>query len=97
MSAMFFVKFISAFVLVIALMLLLAWFLKRIGLANNAIGSGERRLKLVEFLPLDNRRKLVLIRRDDKEHLLLLSSTGEIVVEQNIPTDNSKDITDVKN
>ncbi|MCE9508350.1 MAG: flagellar biosynthetic protein FliO [Alphaproteobacteria bacterium] len=79
-------KFFSAFVFVIALMLLLSWVMKRMGLAGSMMaGAGKRRLKIVEFMPLDHRRRLVLVRRDDREHLLLLGPQGETVVETNIP------------
>ncbi len=79
-------KFVGAFVFVISLMLLLSWFLRRIGLSGPAMMPGtKRRLKIVEFMPLDHRRRLVLIRRDDREHLLVLGANGETVVESNIP------------
>lgn len=75
-----------AFALVMCLMYLLSWFLKRIGLSGQSMLPGaKRRLKLVEHLPLDHRRKLVIIRRDNKEHLLVLGPNGETVVEANIP------------
>lgn len=75
-----------AFTLVMSLMFLLSWFLKRIGLAGQSMLPGaKRRLKIVEQLPLDHRRKLVIIRRDNKEHLLVLGPSGETVVEGNIP------------
>jgi hypothetical protein len=48
-------------------------------------GAAKRRLKIVEFMPIDHRRRLVLVRRDDREHLLLLGPQGETVVETNIP------------
>ena len=79
-------KFTAAFAFVISLMLLLSWFMKRLGLADGALpGAGKRRLKIVEFLPIDHRRRLVLVRCDDKEHLLLMGSGSETVVETNIP------------
>ncbi len=79
-------KFVSAFVFVIALLYLFSWVMKRSGVAN-AIGSGnlKRRLNIVEFMSLDHRRKLVLVRCDDKEHLLLLGSQSELVVESGMP------------
>ena len=43
-----------------------------------------RRLAIVEIMSVDPRRKLVLVQRDDKEHLILLSATGETVVETGI-------------
>lgn len=79
-------KFISAFAFVLAMMFLLSWVLKRMGLPGHSLlPSGKRRLKIVEFLPIDHRRRLVLVRRDDKEHLLVLGVGGETVVESNIP------------
>ncbi|HEX2751861.1 MAG TPA: flagellar biosynthetic protein FliO [Alphaproteobacteria bacterium] len=78
-------KFISAFALVMGMMFLLSWGLKRMGLAGHSLlPSGKRRLKIVEVLPIDHRRRLVLVRRDDKEHLLVLGTNGETVVESNI-------------
>jgi flagellar protein FliO/FliZ len=86
MDTMLLLKFFSAFIFVIALMLLLSWVMKRMGLAGSVMtGVAKRRLKIVEFLPIDHRRRLVLVRRDDREHLLLLGPQGETVVETNIP------------
>lgn len=79
------IKFISAFAFVMAMMFLLSWVLKRMGLAGHSLlPNGKRRLKIVEILPIDHRRRLVLLRRDDKEHLLVLSANGETLVEGNI-------------
>ena len=78
-------KFLFAFAFVMCLMYLLSWFMKRIGLSGQSmLPGGKRRLKIVEFLPLDHRRKLVLVRRDNKEHLLVLGPAGETVVEAGI-------------
>jgi flagellar protein FliO/FliZ len=44
----------------------------------------ERRLGVTEMLALDPKRRLVLVRRDDVEHLLLLGASNEVVVETNI-------------
>jgi len=40
-----------------------------------------RRLELVERLSIDQRRSAVLIRRDDREHLLIVSPEGQVIVE----------------
>ena len=90
-------KFAFAFVFVIALMLLLSYVLKRMGLAGAVLTPGSRRrLKIVEFLPLDHRRRLVLVRRDDTEHLLVLGPGGETLVESNIPALEAK-VVELKN
>jgi flagellar protein FliO/FliZ len=80
------IKALSAFVFVISFMLLLAWGIRKAGFSNSVMLTGaRRRLKIVEFLSLDHRRKLVLVRRDNKDHLLVLGPNGETVVEAGIP------------
>jgi flagellar protein FliO/FliZ len=92
-------KFFFAFMFVMGLMFLLAYVLKRAGLAGHSmLPGGKRRLKVIEHLPIDHRRRLLLVRRDDREHLLILSPTGETVVETNIPAakDAVVDLTDAE-
>ena len=38
--------------------------------------KGARRLAVLEVLPIDPRRKLVLVRCDEREYLLLLGQDG---------------------
>ena len=79
-------SFVLALALVLALILGLAWAAKRFGLggalARTLPSGSERRLSLVEVLTLDARRKLILIKRDDREHLLLLGVNNDIVIER---------------
>ncbi|HEX7852852.1 MAG TPA: flagellar biosynthetic protein FliO [Sphingobium sp.] len=42
------------------------------------------RLALVERLSIDARRSVALIRRDDREHLLLIAPEGMLIVESGI-------------
>lgn len=48
------------------------------------LGRARRRLGVVEILGIDAKRKLLLIRRDDREHLILLGSGQDVVIEQGI-------------
>ena len=89
-----FLRLILALGIVLGLMGGLAFLLKKLGLAdrNICVRSGKRRLKLVESLPLDARRRLVLLQRDDKQHLVILSANGETLIESDIsapPVDES--------
>ena len=78
------IRLIAALALVLALMLGLNLFIRRIqGKTMNRLGQ-KRRLSVVEITPLDGRRRLVLLRRDDREHLVILGATGETVVETGI-------------
>jgi flagellar protein FliO/FliZ len=59
---------------------------RRLGLAQRmGTPGGNRRLSIVATLPLDSKRRAVLLRRDGVEHLVLLSATSETVVESGIP------------
>lgn len=85
MEATDYIRFFAALVLVLGMMGGLALILKRLGLGNvGVLPADKRRLKIVEILPLDARRKALILRRDDKEHLVILGSNGETVVETNI-------------
>ncbi|HKZ96178.1 MAG TPA: hypothetical protein VJ045_04280 [Hyphomicrobiaceae bacterium] len=46
----------------------------------------ERRLDVVEQSNLDGRRRLVLIRRDDVEHLIMTGGPVDMVIETGIST-----------
>ena len=79
------VRLILALGFVVALMGGLAFILKKIGLAGAPTeASDQKRLKVLEKLPLDARRQLVLISRDDAQHLVILGANGEVVVETDI-------------
>lgn len=80
-----FVRMLLALGFVVALMGGLALILKKMGLAGaEAEAPSSKRLKLLERLPLDARRQLVLLSRDDQQHLVILSAQGETVIETNI-------------
>jgi len=82
-----YLRFVLALIFVIALIGVLAVLARRLGLgfpAGTTKFSANRRVQVVEVSPLDSRRKLVLVRRDDVEHLLVISPTSEVVIEQGI-------------
>lgn len=80
-----YLKFFFALLFVLCLMGGLAYLMKRFGLNGEKFTpNAQRRLKIVEILPLDMRRKAILLRRDDKEHLVILGGAGETVVETDI-------------
>lgn len=72
-----------ALLLVLGLVALAAWILRRSPtlLATMRRSGPERRLALVERLVLDARRHLVIVRDGDKEHVLLLGATTEVCLE----------------
>lgn len=78
-------RFLGALVLVVALIFALAWVAKRLGFGGRlAAARGKRRLGVQEVLSLDSKRRLVLLKRDGVEHLILLGLNDDVVVETGI-------------
>ncbi len=80
-----YLRFILALAAVLGLIALFAWAARRFrlgGFSGAAMKSG--RLQIVETLPIDGRQRLVLIRRDGWEHLLLIGQDRSILIEDGI-------------
>ena len=79
-------RFFVAFLVVLALIGLTAWLVRRFG--ANRLGGATRgrqpRLAVIDAATIDGRRRLVLIRRDNVEHLLMIGGPTDVVVEPNI-------------
>ena len=79
--------FLFAFVAVLALIGVAAWLVRRF--AGNRLGANTNRgrmprLAVIDAAAVDGRRRLVLVRRDNVEHLLMIGGPTDIVVEPNI-------------
>lgn len=82
MSLAVYIQSLIALVFVVAMIGALAWIVRRFGWANRFVApAGERRLSVLEVLPIDGKRRLVLLRRDAVEHLVLLGIAGDLVIE----------------
>jgi flagellar protein FliO/FliZ len=80
-----YLRFVLALVFVLALIGVIAWLARRFGLAGRMPTTrGTRRLEVVEVAPLDARRRLVLLRRDRVEHLVLLGANADILIESGV-------------
>lgn len=81
-------KFAIAFILVLGLIGITAFILKRFGSGGMPTSGGGRnrqpRLAVLDSAVVDAKRRLVLIRRDNSEHLLLIGGPSDVVVETNI-------------
>ncbi len=80
--------FVAALIFVVALIVLVFWLFRRLGLGAGmgVHAGGGRRLRVREALMVDAKHRLVLVRRDDVEHLLLLGPSGSTLVEGGIPS-----------
>jgi flagellar protein FliO/FliZ len=81
------VQFFLAFIVVLGLIGIAAWLVRRLG-AGRLGGVGMRgrqpRLAVVDYASVDGRRRLILVRRDNVEHLVMIGGPSDIVVESNI-------------
>jgi len=86
MNAEIYIKFAAALAAVLALIAAAAWLARRLGFGTTgpSLSRSKRRLAVVETVVIDAKRRLVLIRRDDTEHLLLLGPGSETVIETGI-------------
>jgi flagellar protein FliO/FliZ len=70
---------LAALIATLALIAGFAYGARRLGMLRPQ-GQGPRRLTVTESVMLDPRRRLVIVRCDRREHLLLLSPAGDQVV-----------------
>jgi flagellar protein FliO/FliZ len=84
MGSLFTIAAIGAIVLIAAIALYLY---TRSNSENALFAPRERRLSYVERAHIDGGRKLVLIRRDGVEHLLMIGGPIDIVIETGIPAE----------
>lgn len=81
-----YLRFVLALAVVLGLIGGFAWIARRTGMGGVQTSKRGRseRLEVVEALNIDARRRLVIVRRDDREHLLLLGQDSERVIETGI-------------
>ena len=76
-----FLQFVLALLATVGLIIGAGWAAKRYNLTDRLIQARSgRRLAVSEQLMIDGNSKLVLVRCDDAEHLILLQRQGAVVV-----------------
>ena len=85
-SAANIVGFILVFAIILGGIFVVLSIIRRFSSATFTSSTRARqpRLSVMDAAAVDGKRKLVLIRRDDVEHLLLIGGPTDVVVEQNI-------------
>lgn len=71
---------LASLIFVVALIGLCSVAYRKYVMDKNLLHGRERRLKIEENLYLDAKRKLVLVRKDDQEILILVGGTTETVI-----------------
>jgi flagellar protein FliO/FliZ len=80
-------KVVFALIVVLLLLALAVWLLRRFSgerLSTASARGRQPRLAVIDAASVDGRRRLVLIRRDNVEHLLMIGGPTDVVVELNI-------------
>jgi hypothetical protein len=77
--------YVVSFMLLIGVCVLGFWFAREsFGVGGSLFNSKQRRLGLVEATSLDGRRRLLLVRRDNVEHLIMTGGPIDVVIETGI-------------
>jgi len=81
------VRFFLAFLIVLGLIAATAWAVRRFGagrLGAASLRGRQPRLAVIDYASVDARRRLILVRRDNVEHLLMIGGPTDVVVESAI-------------
>jgi hypothetical protein len=82
------VRVVVAIVVVIALICAIGYLVHRFGAgalnAASAVRGRQPRLAVIDAAAVDGRRRLILIRRDNVEHLIMIGGPSDVVIEPNI-------------
>lgn len=81
-----YVRFLLALLAVLALIAALTWAVRRFGFGGYLVPNTGKfpRLSVVEVKSVDPRRKLILVRCDQREYLVLLGTGQDLLLERNI-------------
>jgi flagellar protein FliO/FliZ len=83
-------KYLYVFAALLTVLVLIggaAWLVRKFSSGNAGAGANRGRmprLAVIDAAAVDNRRKLVLVRRDNVEHLIMIGGPTDVVVEPNI-------------
>jgi flagellar protein FliO/FliZ len=85
-------RFLAALIFVIGLIAACAWAARRFGLVQMGETASTRgRLAVVESLAIDPKRKLLIIRHDDREHLVMLGDQ-DMVLDAGLPAKEAEEM-----
>lgn len=76
------IRAVLALLFVLGLIGILTWIARRLRLPGFSTGGPNRRLEVVETLVVDPRHKVVLMRADGLEHLVLLGPSAPLLLER---------------
>jgi flagellar protein FliO/FliZ len=84
MDVLDFARYFAALLLVLGLVGAAALATRKFGVPGLTRPAKSRRIHIVETLMLSPRQRIAIIRRDDVEHLVMITPTGATVIETGI-------------
>jgi len=85
MDVMDFARYFGALLLVLGLVGGAGLAARKFGLGSFVKPVATRRLQIVETLGIAPRQRLLIVRRDNVEHLIMSGPDGTSIIESNIP------------
>ncbi len=79
MDLLDYARAVFALIATLALIVGAAYAARRFGMLQPG-GPGVKRMRVTETLLIDTRRRLVIVRVDDREHVMLLGPAGDVLV-----------------
>jgi flagellar protein FliO/FliZ len=73
--------------IVLVLIVLGVWVLKVSFRASNQLTRRNKRLTIIDSINVDTKRQLIIVRRDNVEHLILTGGPTDVVIEAGIPAE----------
>ena len=84
MDVLDFARYFAALLLVLGLIGAAGLATRKFGVPGLTKPAATRRIHIVETMMLSPRQKIAIIRRDDVEHLVMITPTGATVIESGI-------------
>ena len=87
-----FLRMIVALIFVLALILLALYLTRKYGKGwgFQHTPPSKRRLQILESLPVGPKQRLMIIRRDNKEHLLVIGQENATIIEKNLDISSNR-------
>lgn len=81
MDPLLYAKYLGALAVVMGLIAVVSFLAKHLPGAGGNRNSRGGRLQVIDQLAIDQKRRVVIIRQDEQEHLLLLGQPGDLHLE----------------
>ncbi|WP_053005921.1 FliO/MopB family protein [Kiloniella spongiae] len=76
-------QFFLSLIFIIGLIFAFSLIAKKLGLGNGPAITGNKlkRLQIKEVRPLDAKRKVIIVQCDNKEHIILVGGTNDLLID----------------